>query len=85
MSMQVCDCHNHREFSFHDEEHTERETMKNSSPKSTEDEWKAQRPFLDPCERGSKLGKEFHPKAFPFTVVPQCPLKRIVFCLRPNF
>ncbi len=58
--------------------------MKNSSPKLTENEWKAQRPFLDLCERGAKLGEEFRSKAFPFAVVPRCRLKGIEFCLRPN-
>jgi hypothetical protein len=85
MSMQVRDGHNCREFPFHDEKHTKRETMKNSSSKLAEHEWKAQRPVLEACERGAKLAKEFRPKAFPFAVVPQCRLKGIEFCFRPNF
>ncbi len=83
--MQVCDGHDCSELSFHDEERTERETMKNSSPKLAEHEREAQRPFLDPCERRAKLGKEFRPKAFPLAVVPQCRLKGIELSLGPNF
>lgn len=83
--MQVRDGHNCREFAFHDEKHPKRETMKNSSSKFAEHEWKTQRPVLDACERGAKLGKEFRPKAFPFAVVPQCRLKCIEFRFRPNF
>jgi len=83
--MQVRDGQNCREFPFHDEEHTKRETPKNSSPKLAEHEWKAQRPLLDVCERGAKLGHEFRSKAFSFAVVPPCGLKGIEFCFRPNF
>ena len=81
----MCDGHNCREFDFHDEEHRKRETMKNSSSTFAEHDWKKQRPVLDARERGAKLGKEFRPKAFPFTVVPQCRLKGIEFRFRPNF
>jgi hypothetical protein len=80
----MCDGYNCRQLSFHDEEHTEREAMNNGSPKLTENERKAQRPFLDPCERGAKLGEEFRAKALPFAVVPQCRLEGIMFCFRPN-
>lgn len=84
MPMQVRDGHDCREFPFRDEEHAKRETMKNCSSKFAEHERKAQRPVLDACECSAKLGKEFRPKAFPFTVVPQRRLKGIEFCFRPN-
>jgi hypothetical protein len=83
--MQVRDGHNCREFAFHDEKHTKRETMKNGSSKFAEHEWKAQQPVLDACECGAKFDKQFRPKAFPFAVVPQCGLKGIEFRFRSNF
>ena len=84
MTMQVRDGHDRRDVGFHNEEHSEREAMKNGSSKLLKDTRKVLRRALDPCEGGAKFSEEFGPKAHSFAFVPRRCLKRIEFCLGPD-
>ena len=82
--MQMRDCENGGTLGLHNEEHAERKPVKNGPPALPKDDRKTQRSFLDPRKRCTKFSEEFHPEAFPFTVVPRSRLEGIKFCLRPN-
>lgn len=82
--MRVRDRDNRRKLTFQYEKHTEWKTIEEGSSKFTRDDRKAQRPFLDPCERCAKCSDEFRAKALPFAVVPQCCIKSVKLSLRPN-
>jgi hypothetical protein len=84
MPMQMRDRENGGTLGLHDEEQAERKPVENGSPTLPKDDRKTRRSFLDPRERRTKFSEEFHPEAFPFTVVPRSRLESIKFSLRPN-
>ena len=71
-------------LAFDDEEHPEREAMKNRSPNLTNDDRELQRSLLNAHERRAKLIEEFCPEATALTLIPRASLLDVEFCLRPN-